>query len=332
MNITFMIGNGFDISLGLKTKYSDFYPYFLANADAENLLRKKLADLGDKAYVDWADLEGALGVFTEEIFEVDYEKFVLDKIEMDDLLVDYLKGEQAKFVLDEGKVKKKMLRLIEEIRQNPNEKKKDFIKGVFEYYIPEDRTCRAISFNYTNCLDQYFAIGEKAGILRSYTRAYDKYTETIGGVFHIHGTLEDGEMILGVNDEKQIRNAKMNQLLNVRRALIKPFLNEEIGQNKIRKAKNIIDNSGVICIYGMSIGDTDKMWWEYIGKWLLSSKYKALIIYNYDPKYSPGHSVRRLIHADQIKSNFMEKAGIPKDKREQAAEQIIVNDNINLFA
>ena len=101
MNITFMIGNGFDISMGLKTKYSDFYPYFLANADAGNLLRKKLEDLGDKAYEDWADLESALGIFTDEIFEADYEKFVLDKIEMDDLLVDYLKEEQAKFVLDE---------------------------------------------------------------------------------------------------------------------------------------------------------------------------------------------------------------------------------------
>ncbi len=231
--------NGFDISLGLKTKYSDFYPYFLENADMGNLLRKKLEDLGDKAYEDWADLESALGIFTDEIFETNYEKFVLDKIEMDDLLIDYLKEEQAKFVLDEGKVKKKMLGLIEGIRQNPNEKKKDFIKGVFDYYIPEDRICRAISFNYTNCLDQYFSIGEKAGILRSYARAYDKYTERIGDVFHIHGTLEDGEMILGVNDEKQIKSAKMNQRLNVRRALIKPFLNEEIGQNKIKKAKNI---------------------------------------------------------------------------------------------
>ena len=28
MNVTFFIGNGFDINIGLKTKYSDFYPYF----------------------------------------------------------------------------------------------------------------------------------------------------------------------------------------------------------------------------------------------------------------------------------------------------------------
>lgn len=27
MNITFLVGNGFDINLGLKTKYTDFTPF-----------------------------------------------------------------------------------------------------------------------------------------------------------------------------------------------------------------------------------------------------------------------------------------------------------------
>ena len=30
MNVTFLVGNGFDINLGLKTKYTDFYPSYLA--------------------------------------------------------------------------------------------------------------------------------------------------------------------------------------------------------------------------------------------------------------------------------------------------------------
>lgn len=29
MFITFLIGNGFDVNLGLNTRYSDFYPVFL---------------------------------------------------------------------------------------------------------------------------------------------------------------------------------------------------------------------------------------------------------------------------------------------------------------
>lgn len=29
MNITFLIGNGFDINLGLKTRYVDFYDFYL---------------------------------------------------------------------------------------------------------------------------------------------------------------------------------------------------------------------------------------------------------------------------------------------------------------
>ena len=39
MNVTFLIGNGFDINLGLDTRYSDFYPYFIKNASSDNMIR-----------------------------------------------------------------------------------------------------------------------------------------------------------------------------------------------------------------------------------------------------------------------------------------------------
>ena len=42
MNITYIIGNGFDINLGLKTSYRDFYEYILAqenNTDSTLSLR-----------------------------------------------------------------------------------------------------------------------------------------------------------------------------------------------------------------------------------------------------------------------------------------------------
>lgn len=39
MNITFFIGNGFDLNLGLKTRYKDFYKYFKENVRRSNIIR-----------------------------------------------------------------------------------------------------------------------------------------------------------------------------------------------------------------------------------------------------------------------------------------------------
>ena len=61
MNITFLIGNGFDIKLGLKTRYTDFYPVYIAsNKDKDiNDSAKRFADLIDSNYETWADFEMA---------------------------------------------------------------------------------------------------------------------------------------------------------------------------------------------------------------------------------------------------------------------------------
>ncbi|SUM53556.1 Uncharacterised protein [Staphylococcus epidermidis] len=38
MEITFFIGNGFDLSLGLETRYKDFYDYLTAVDEKNNTL------------------------------------------------------------------------------------------------------------------------------------------------------------------------------------------------------------------------------------------------------------------------------------------------------
>ena len=36
MNIVYLIGNGFDINLGLNTRYCDFYKYYLESQQSDN--------------------------------------------------------------------------------------------------------------------------------------------------------------------------------------------------------------------------------------------------------------------------------------------------------
>ncbi len=65
MNVLYIIGNGLDISLGMKTDYQSFYDYYSAletkDADINNLK----ANIEAGRYQTWADLEAGLGDYTK---------------------------------------------------------------------------------------------------------------------------------------------------------------------------------------------------------------------------------------------------------------------------
>ena len=54
MYITFLIGNGFDINLGLKTSYSDFYDCYKNRASKDSvILRWMNEDKASEASLDY---------------------------------------------------------------------------------------------------------------------------------------------------------------------------------------------------------------------------------------------------------------------------------------
>lgn len=120
MVITFIIGNGFDIGLGLKTRYNDFYPYFIKNASENNIIKQKLKEDTENKFINWADLEIKLGEITDSYSENQIEKFIKDKIELDELLGNYLMEEEKNFVIDDGYIKK-VITGINSIKKGNNE-------------------------------------------------------------------------------------------------------------------------------------------------------------------------------------------------------------------
>ena len=74
MNITFMIGNGFDLQLGLKTRYIDFYNYYIAKNN-NDMIAKSI----NENYDLWSDLEVGLGEFTSTLSNNDIESFLDSK-------------------------------------------------------------------------------------------------------------------------------------------------------------------------------------------------------------------------------------------------------------
>ena len=122
MEITFLLGNGFDIQCGLKTSYIDFYKYILkkkysidlkkANVKAlvseiDNIIYGEIYKSRDKIE-SWADLEWQLGVFTKQLQKQNNDVEGLSKRFMEDFetlledLNDYLKSIQ---IQDDVKIK-----------------------------------------------------------------------------------------------------------------------------------------------------------------------------------------------------------------------------------
>jgi len=95
MNITFLIGNGFDLNLKLKTRYSDFYEYYIEN-DPNDLLSKSIKS----DYEMWSDLELGIGKFLETIDEGQVEEFLDSKRTLERMLSEYLALESKRFVVE----------------------------------------------------------------------------------------------------------------------------------------------------------------------------------------------------------------------------------------
>lgn len=330
MNITFFIGNGFDTNLNLETKYEQFYPYFIEKASQDNLIAKELKKL-DKKYSTWADLEIALGEFTDKIDVDKFDKFIDDKIELDNLLKEYLLIEQKKFSLTNEQMEKMLVIATQRLRECANLRDRDLLEKTLDKYKQEEYIYQVINFNYTDCLDKVWKVyGNKA--IGSHKYGALIKNERLGQVLHIHGTLTDNEMILGVNDEEQIKNKELRNDKERRIFLIKPELNEAIGQYKMTKVREILHSSEVICLFGVSIGDTDRIWWEQIGKWLWEIETHILIIYNYEPKYSLTHPYTGLKHLKEKREAFLAKTNLTLEEQNEVMERIFIRDNEELFS
>ena len=68
MNITFLIGNGFDRNLGLKTAYSDFVSYYKGLDTTDETLIKFHEHINENEEL-WSSAEEEIGKYTKEFEE-----------------------------------------------------------------------------------------------------------------------------------------------------------------------------------------------------------------------------------------------------------------------
>ena len=82
MNFTFLIGNGFDLNLGLRTDYPSFLRFYLEEKHDNALTNAIKNDIET-----WANLEEQLGTYAGTIQEDDIDEFLSEKEELEASLV-----------------------------------------------------------------------------------------------------------------------------------------------------------------------------------------------------------------------------------------------------
>lgn len=324
MDILFIIGNGFDINLGLKSSYNDFYKYYggiHSKTDKIKELKKAISN----NITDWADLEMALGMYTKHITTTqEFDEIFEDIVEN---LAEYLKQEESKLDFSKANSEK-----FYQYLENP-----DIYLPIADYgelsgtksRLGGSQNLNIISLNYTRTVEKVLFKGSlKFGLPRRITvnNGNELYLRSIQ---HIHGYFED-RMILGVNDLSQIENPNFHNNKDVLDVLVKPFCNQASKELIDDGFRNQIKKANFIYIFGSSISNTDKIWWELIGNRLKADC--RLIIFRKPEHKSQIFRYKASRVERETKELFLSKTTLSDDEKVSVSDKIFVGANSNFFS
>lgn len=221
-----IIGNGFDINLGLKTSYADFLnsEQFMNISDKNNLakfLKKRLEK------TRWIDIENELGNYSKSLF-----------ILTNGILIprEEKKQEIANFKRDYNEIREALrvyLRIAteKEIININNKKAFEIISNAVRC---KDKTY-ILSFNYTDTIENI-------------NDFYFRNNKLI--INHIHGRLIDHKIVFGIEDNASVHKDHI---------FIKKSHNEI--QN-VSGLNSILEKAENFTFFGYSLGNTDHSYFE----------------------------------------------------------------------
>lgn len=335
MQASILFGNGLDLGYGLKTSYSNFYDYLIHLEDQDeklsnNMIFQKLKEDYDTDRLEyWKDYEVKLGALTQDFDDI--EKFDEDKMEIDLYLEKFLSDENSKLNNLDINSKDLLNKIIPIIGQCQRVDDKDELKKLFENHKSEHIHIMPISFNYTETVQKIFNVKEteiiNASILNKPIGSYNMY---LNKPFYLHGALGD-DMVIGINDATQILNSQWSENEEACDILLKPRLLSQSGQQHMKKYKEIINSSSLICCYGLSIGETDKEYWIEIKQRLLKGDC-LLLIYVHDNSLSFNHIRSKTKLRNKYKESFYMNSECTDEERELLKNKIIIEVNHDIFS
>jgi hypothetical protein len=280
--ITFLIGNGFDLQVGLKTRYIDFYKIYcdIKNNDSDLITKFKKQILQDEAqgWKNWSDFEFGMGQQAKEFtssgdflscfddFVVQFNTYLSKECDM----IDWNSVDQN--------IKNEFLQSILAFNTRVKSVPQSTFAKALSVPQGQNTNYAFLQFNYTNAFDKLFEF-----VKENFNPNTNK--RKISCNLHIHGEL-DKHPVIGVDSVEQIKSSSEKPFSeSIKTVFVKPLFLEAIQARNVsvqipaKKAIAIIKSSNIICSFGASIGETDKTWWKEIGNWLQGND-KYLIIFD----------------------------------------------------
>jgi hypothetical protein len=299
-DVTFLIGNGFDLNVGLRTSANQFCDWFIKQPhnDVDKKFQPCIAPLKQDMEMHtgtWADLESAFGAYSKR-FGTDSdaeEGYLACHTHVLGKLREYLRLQTDDIVWDKTN-STDIFKFVSSLLGVYNYVDADYKESVLNTFSM-GATINYLQFNYTNTFDELLRLAciKDEGIIPEYRKnefkipAYRNTITHIGKNIHLHGQIEpDNAFAFGVARAYQIKNPFLQNNIKVINHVVKPTYLNRIpkayprAHNHTAEALDVIKRSNLLCIFGSSIGATDRHWWEHIGEWLQKDLRRRLVIFD----------------------------------------------------
>lgn len=290
MNITLIIGNGFDLNLGLPTDYEHFYEYYLSpkTGSKERLITQEIK----KDLSDWADLESQLGKISIK-YKEDDKAYINDIDHISDELTRYLKTVNSFCPRLEEAARTVYNDLCDFSKYLDIPMKKNLESFIQEVPNKDEIHFDVITFNYTDIFERIFDCWKTLpvhGKIKEYTLS------------HIHQKLDEKGILLGVNHASQIANQAFRNNYYVLATIVKPFIYKNYQSEADQACEKAIQQAHIIILFGVSMGETDQCWWEFIGNKMINTS-KRLIYCPFDNQ--PTTQTNRILRRNRDFMDFV---------------------------
>lgn len=256
----YIIGNGFDLHHGLKTRYADFCEYVRDNdSELYEFIEWYVDAELDKDGL-WNDFEKSLGTFDHGAFysDYDYTDPSSDSFKLSDMFgVEDELTEKAEMMIE--KMSQALFDWLDEI---------DYSNKGYKMLLLDTRA-RYLTFNYTATLNRLYYIPDE-NILHIHHSIAAHGSDLVFG----HGsTIEEVSLL----DDKGNGNYPSSSYSNAESAskmLLAHFYKDT--QDIIRKNVEFFDNLwdiGEIIVLGHSLNDIDLSYFEYLNKIVHKAKW-----------------------------------------------------------
>jgi hypothetical protein len=308
----YLIGNGFDLDLGIDSSYSTYYrSKYFTDLCNKSPIASYIKGLNEKDFKEnWVDFEEAIKLYCINVLgnesAMDNERLIKFQNlrefeehfkEIRNSIADFLSEQASKVDLLTIPDTKNSIRIAKEIVD-----RYDMTSNLSGGIISENNNIKIITFNYTNSLTKLIEIEARKkwavsnGFGEKFTNNFQKIKDSI---VHIHGSLEADNIILGIED---VIDIIPKETFIVRKSIHVDYTKFSLGL--MSKANNVT-------IFGHSLGTSDEMYFKKLFTlWKQTpsnnNKRKITIYHKKDPKQKVYYNNRILELIEFTTSDFKE--------------------------